>query len=260
MIEIGGGQFQMGLSRQESEQLRKRWPEEPFALHREEPAHPVQVERFRLAEAPVTCEEYAAFLADGGYQRDDVWQALREEPEVDPMQLKARFVDRTGQPGPQTWSHGRFPEGQERHPVHGVSWFEAMAFAWWKGARLPTEAEWEFAARGADGRLYPWGSEFDPECCAHRERKPAGTVPVDSMPGGRSPFGLWHMAGNVAEWTVDFYRPYPRGAEDRRAGPWDRVLRNDSYRGTPVSLRVTVRAASAPATRSAGWGFRLAAR
>ncbi len=258
MIDIGGGRFEMGLSRQVREQLQRQWPQEPFPFHREEPAHPVAVGPFRLAEAPVTCEEYAAFMADGGYAREDVWQALRGEPEVDAAQLKARFVDRTGQPGPLSWSGGRFPEGQARHPVHGVSWFEAMAFAQWKGLRLPTEAEWEFAARGTDGRLYPWGPEFDPERCTTRGRKPEDTVPVDSLPGGKSPFGALHMAGNVAEWTSELYLPYPGAIEDRRVGPRDRAVRNDFFKGTPLSLRATVRTAHAPATRFPGLGFRVA--
>jgi formylglycine-generating enzyme required for sulfatase activity len=258
VIDIGGGRFEMGLSRQDREQLQRQWPQEPFAFHREEPAHTVAVGPFRLAEAPVTCEEYAAFMADSGYTREDVWKALREEPQVDVAQLKARFVDRTGRPGPLSWSGGRFPEGQARHPVHGVSWFEAMAFAEWKNLRLPTEAEWEFAARGTDGRLYPWGPEFDPARCTTRERKLEDTVPVDSLPEGKSPFGVLHLAGNVAEWTADLYRPYPGGVEDKRVGPRDRVVRNDFFKGTALSLRATVRTAHAPVSRFPGLGFRVA--
>ncbi len=260
MIDISGGHFEMGLAREVREQLQRQWSQEPFPYHREEPAHRVSVGPFRLAEAPVTCEEYAAFLADGGYTREDLWQALRAEPQVDVAKLKARFVDRTGQPGPLSWSGGRFPEGHGRHPVHGVSWFEAMAYAEWKGARLPTEAEWEFAARGPEGRLYPWGSEWDAERCAHGDRKPVDTVSVDSLPGGKSPFGVAHMAGNVAEWTADLYRPYPGGVEEHRVGPRERVVRGDFFKGTQLSLRATVRTPHEPGARYPGFGFRLASQ
>ncbi|MDY7228556.1 formylglycine-generating enzyme family protein [Hyalangium rubrum] len=260
MIDISGGRFEMGLSRPVREQLQKKSPQEPFPFHREEPAHPVSVGPFRMAEAPVTCEEYAEFMADGGYQREDVWAALRQEPDVDVAQLQARFVDQTNLPGPLTWREGRFAQGLGRHPVHGVSWFEAMAYATWKGVRLPTEAEWEFAARGTDGRLYPWGMEFDPERCTHRGRQPNATLPVDSLPEGRSPLGMLHMVGNVAEWTGDLYRPYPGGLEERRAGPRDRSVRNDFFKGTPLSLRATVRTPHPPDSRFPGLGFRVAAQ
>jgi len=86
-------------------------------------------------------------------------------------------------------------------PVTGVDWWDAYAYAQWKGRRLPTEEEWEKAARGTDGRLYPWGNDFDAAKCNSAATPHAHSLPVDAMPGDKSPFGVCGMAGNVAEWT-----------------------------------------------------------
>jgi len=90
------------------------------------------------------------------------------------------------------------PESIADHPVVYVDLDDARAFARWAGKRLPTEAEWQFAAQGTDGRRWPWGDEFDPRCC-HGDGR--GTEPARSRPLGRSPYGCYHMAGNVWEWT-----------------------------------------------------------
>jgi len=96
------------------------------------------------------------------------------------------------------WQDGRFPPGQADHPVVYVDLDDARAYARWAGKRLPTEAEWHFAAQGPDGRTWPWGNEFDPARC---NGEGPGTTPVTAYPAGRSPFGCYDMAGNVWEWT-----------------------------------------------------------
>ncbi len=258
LIDILGGRFRMGLeSAQEARLQGLSGGLSAFPFHTEKPAHEVTVRPFRLARTPVTNAEYAAFIEAGGYQDDAHWKALWEEKELDGASVRRGFVDQTGRPGPLTWRDGRPPEGKERHPVSGVSWFEAQAYCAWKRLRLPTEAEWEFAARGTDGRLYPWGNEFDPARTTHREQPEPDTVPVDALPEGKSPFGVLHLSGNVAEWVADRFQPYP-GSGPYRMGPIDRVIRGDFYKGTPESLRATVRTPRTPTDRFAGFGFRCA--
>lgn len=258
MKEIAGGTFQMGLTRAEAERLQRLYSPSPFPYHREMPEHRVEVRPFLIDEVPVTNEKFAAFVQAGGYSDDLFWEALLAEPDLSAAEVRATFVDSTGRPGPLAWINGQPPPGKERHPVSGVSWYEARAYCRFRGYRLPAEAEWELAARGKDGRLYPWGNEFDPSRCAHREVASPDTVPVDSMASGQSPFGVAHMAGNVAEWVEDRYAPYP-GAVSSERFLVERVLRNDFFLGTPESLRVTVRTPRNPVDRFRGLGFRCAA-
>jgi serine/threonine-protein kinase len=107
---------------------------------------------------------------------------------------------------PDTWSGGTFPDGKADHPVTGISSEDALAFAAWAGKRLPTEQEWEMAARGLDGRTYPWGEGLDPQRCNVSESGIADTTPVDRYPSGASPFGCLDMAGNVWEWCDSWYQ------------------------------------------------------
>ncbi|RPI35219.1 MAG: hypothetical protein EHM70_00275 [Chloroflexota bacterium] len=110
-----------------------------------------------------------------------------------------KFVDATGHDAPSHWRRGVWPEGLANHPVVNVNWFSANAYAEWVGKRLPNELEWEKAARGVDGRLWPWGNVFHPTLCNIRSE---GTSPVGFYsPAGDSPYGAADMAGNVWEWV-----------------------------------------------------------
>jgi formylglycine-generating enzyme required for sulfatase activity len=117
-----------------------------------------------------------------------------------------RFVDAVGWRPPPGWKDGVYAEGAEFYPVVEVTWWDAAAYARWAGKRLPTEEEWEKAARGPDGERYPWGGDWDPE----RANNDTDLLPAVSKLEGASPYGAVNMAGNAAEWTASVYAPYPR--------------------------------------------------
>ena len=164
-----------------------------------------------------------------------------------------------------------------KHPVVGVTWRQAVAYCRWRRARLPTEAEWEKAARGTDGRLYPWGSRFDParlNYCDRRCRLPwrdrgyddgsEDTTPVDAHPAGASPYGALELAGNVWEWVADRYDPsfYERSPARDPTGPaggTQRVTRGGGIFDDRVFTRATVRRRFVPTVASTSTGFRCAA-
>ncbi len=124
-----------------------------------------------------------------------------------------QFVDATGHRAPKYWTaNGRIPAGKKRHPVTGVTFADASAYARWKGRRLPTEQEWEKAARGPGGLRWPWGNVFDPHKANVGQKD---TTPVGSYPQGCNSYGLCDMAGNVWEWTSTWYAPYPGAPENR---------------------------------------------
>lgn len=144
----------------------------------EKPQHLVEVKPFYLDRTEVTNERYKA------------------------------FVEATGHRAPKHWRGKQPPAGEEKFPVVNISWDDAVAFAAWEDKRLPTEEEWEFAARGRDGRLYPWGSEWNPEFANTAESSTGKIVEVGRYPGGASPFGVLDLCGNVWEWTASDLRSY----------------------------------------------------
>lgn len=167
------------------------------------------LDEFFIDRFEVTNEQYREFVAAGGYTKLEHWNEF--PPGADPAELMADFVDRTGQPGPRGWSAGRYPEGEARYPVSGVSWYEAAAYAEFRGRALPTLHQWEKAARdgettGYDGYVLPWGFVRGGEEVGHRSRSQAtGPGPVDEHPFGISPYGAYAMAGNAKEWLANRY-------------------------------------------------------
>lgn len=156
--------------------------------------------------------------------------------------------------------------GKPNHPVVGVTWDDAVRFCKWVGKRLPSEAEWEYAAKGTDHRKWPWEGAFDPKKA--NTNLPGDfhgrTAPVDAYEAGTSPFGLSQMAGNAAEWTSDYFDPtfYRKTKESNDpAGPKsgrERVVRGGSYRDSAHTVRVAARRPKIPTEVDNTIGFRCA--
>ncbi len=176
----------------------------------------VETGAYFITRTPITNGQYAAFVAETGHPAPDVdratWKSYRL---AHPYSATRRHA----------WAGARPPPGRERHPVTLVSHDDAIAYAAWIGRetgrrwRLPTELEWEKAARGADGRRFPWGDAFDPGRLNSHDAGPFATTPVGAFPGGASPFGLLDAAGQVFEWTAT-----PAGQPGRyivKGGSWD---------------------------------------
>lgn len=194
----------------------------------------------------------------------------------------ARFVAATGHAPPLDWEKGEIPKNRLFHPVTMVSWFDAAAYAEWAKKRLPTELEWEKAARGTDGRRWPWGDTIDP-ARLNTYYSVGSTTPVTDYPNGASVFGAMDMAGNVTEWTADNFAPYPGSdaspdifkvkfatpatPEDRQKKVVDlkvvdnisyRVLRGGSWKSDPFSTATYHRNFALPNYASDFYGFRCA--
>ena len=176
-----------------------------------------------------------------------------------------KFMMATKRPKPLYWDDKRFNKSE--FPVVGVSWYDAMAYAKWKGRRLPTEAEWEKAARGNDGRLYPWGKKWAKGFFFFfvniygMDDKYSHTAPVDYYQSGASPFGIFNMSGNVWEWCLDWYEPdyYGHSPEINPMGPAAskmKVLRGGSWANTIDSAQVVLRARNSPRVKNSIYGFR----
>jgi len=163
---------------------------------------------------------------------------------------------------PRHWGGFDVPTGLEQHPVHRISWFEAVQYCEWAGKRLPTEAEWEKAARGTDGRRWPWGDIFDEDNALVWDRgEYTMTAAVDAHPGGASPYGVYEMAGNVEEWCADWYDAYPGSTYRGKAfGQTFKVLRGGNSFFTQNHARCAYRCFTRPEDSGidgvVGCGFR----
>jgi iron(II)-dependent oxidoreductase len=177
----------------------------------------IMVQGVFLDRCPVTNQQYQKFVNAGGYQEAAIW-----DPEIWPAVLD--FTDSTGQPGPRFWVKGRFPPGEAKLPVVGVSWYEAVAYSRWVGKRLPTDAEWVKAASWpvtlSPGthvqRKYPWGDAMDRRKANVWGSGPNRIVPVEEFSEGVSVGGLYQLIGNVWEWTATNLEIDPTALEETR--------------------------------------------
>ena len=177
----------------------------------EKPAHVVTVRPFFLDQHEVACSDYE------------------------------KFVKATNHRPPPGWVQGNCPSGAHKNPVTGVDWYDANAYAQWIGKRLPTEEEWEFAARGTDGRLYPWGNQWRNNVANAGDSTVGHFANVGSYPDGKSPFGVMDMIGNAWEWTATELRAYP-GAQVRDQNQAElRVIRGGYWGSTPAKATATFR-------------------
>jgi formylglycine-generating enzyme required for sulfatase activity len=172
-----------------------------------------------------------------------------------------QFIDSMRRQPPKHWRNGRYADGEATLPVVNVSWDEAVAYANWAKKRLPTEEEWEYAARGTDGRLYPYGNEWKSQLssAAPSPTQSGELRAVGSYPGGMSPFGVYDMAGNVAEWTASDFKLYPGSKlppNDPNAGR--KVVRGGAFNAEAKFQTATDRFFHLPATQVDFIGFRCA--
>jgi iron(II)-dependent oxidoreductase len=236
MVRLPGGTFIMGSD---------------GALADEQPPHALTLRPFRIDRRPVNNAEFAAFLESIGGTSSRQGQHLFDADDGD-----AEIHRVNGR-----W---RADPGRERHPAIEMSWYGARDYCRAKGKRLPTEAEWEFAARGIAGRRYPWGETPPDSTRARYGGRWGSTAAAGSLVRGATPDGVLDLAGNVHEWTASIAMPYPYRADDGREHPdriADRVTRGGAADTSADTLRTTWRGATVSRRATAGHhniGFRCA--
>ncbi|OEJ93374.1 ergothioneine biosynthesis protein EgtB [Streptomyces thermolilacinus] len=257
-VRIPGGPFTMGVSHDD----------EPWALDNERPGHVRFVPEFFLDTVPVTCGAYRHFIDDGGY-RDPRWWAPEGWEQIRRHGIGAPLFWR--REGGQ-WLRRRFGVVEpvpDDEPVLHVSWYEADAYARWAGRRLPTEAEWEKAARhdpaSGRSRRYPWGDAEPSPDHANLGQRHLRPAPAGAYAAGASPLGVRQLIGDVWEWTASDFLPYPgfvafpyREYSQVFFGPEHKVLRGGSFAVAPVACRGTFRNWDLPVRRQIFAGFRTA--
>ncbi|MFZ5951741.1 MAG: formylglycine-generating enzyme family protein [Candidatus Rifleibacteriota bacterium] len=232
MVEVKAGTYLLGSER---------------GNHDERPIRKIDTKGFWIDKYEVTCAQYQRFLEDirkNGHK----WCHPTEPNHKDhtPYHTYAwalRF----------SWVGGQPPRGMLNAPVVLVDWYDAYAYAKWAGKRLPTEDEWEIAARGGDGRDYPWGNTFSADRCNVGDQP----VTVGLYPEGASPWGTFDMAGNVAEWTLTTYDPNPRESVIFEGKFGQPIIRGGSWDDTSKACRSSARdVRRSPVYRSTTVGFR----
>lgn len=270
MVKIPAGEFLMGSTPQQVIKLIKRFPEvEKRLLEREIPQHKVYLKAYLIGKYLVTNKEFAQFIRETGY----LTTAERLE---NGFVFNPNFNEVKG----ANWKHPFGPNSnikdKDTHPAVQVSWDDAQEYCKWlsvktnNDCRLPTEAEWEKAARGTDGRIFPWGNNWNPAIC-NVEYRIKDTTPIGFFsPASDSPYGCADMGGNVFQWTsttIGVKEPWPakftypyNGLDGREDLNLDsrRISRGGSYSRGEIYCRTAFRFADLPTDRYSAQGFRLA--
>lgn len=269
MIEIPAGKFLMGSTKKEIEKYFKKFPYiDRKLLERECPQHKVFLDKYKIGKYPITNEEFGEFIKLTRY-------VTLAEKEGFGNVFNPTFSSVKG----ADWRHPLGPDSdilsKGKHPVVQVSWYDAVEFCRWLSNKtgkkhfLPSEAQWEKAARGKDGQIFPWGNVWNPKMC-NSDFRFEGTTPVEKFsPESDSPFGCVDMSGNVFEWTsttigsidpwpAKFIYPYKPndGREDLKVKT-RRVGRGGSYSRSEVYCRTSFRFADPPSDRYSAQGFRV---
>jgi formylglycine-generating enzyme required for sulfatase activity len=202
MVAVSAGPFTMGSDKEDTSGVTAEYGLTKPLYQDEHPAHPVTLPAYFIDQHEVTNDRYQ------------------------------KFIEATGARPPGHWVDGKPPADRGNYPATGMNWYDADRYCTWAGKRLPTEAEWEKAARGPDGLDYPWGNDFDVKKANTGGSGRADLAPVGSYPQSRSPYGADDMAGNVWEWVADWYQPYPGSTYRSDAfGQKFKVLRGGSWGG-----------------------------
>jgi formylglycine-generating enzyme required for sulfatase activity len=257
MVLVHGGTIDMGINADEIPRFQKVFDIYNTQLFQEElPKHPVTVDDFYLDKFLVTNQQFKRFT-DANVE----WQRDRIRPELD----HGNYL--------KHWANPKTFNAHANDPVVNVNWYSAVAYCRWLGKRLPTEAEWEFAARGGRNTVFPWGDAPPDKTRANYSATGLGTTsPVGAFPG--NPYGLFDMAGNVWQFLADQWKAYPATAEknpvagENRFVDGDaflqvktrRVIRGGSFGGAPVNLWVEYRDSHPPNGSREFVGFRCAAQ
>ena len=281
MVLITGGSFVIGISEAKFKAIIEAERKNNLADEAEQwyedavNSRPVTVAAFELARYPVTNAQYKRFMNAGAYRHVAPWwnEAAQAWLQRDDTKTKglSEYQIRKYKDRPEFWEDERFGKTRPNHPVVGINWYEATAFCAWLTQhlsdgyvyRLPSEAEWEYAARGTARRPYPWGDALPDAERANFNQTHGGTSAVGCFPAGATPEGLLDMAGNVWEWMRSEYQAYPYNAGDGRESGADPAQKSFTFRGAswlnqPIYLRAANRNHYTPDYRDDDLGLRLA--
>ena len=240
LVPVPAGEFEMGSSK----------AEDPQASEEELPQHTVYLSDYWIDKTEVSNAQYAMCVADSG---------ACTKPANNSSETRGSYYD-----------DSQYAD----YPVVFVSWSQAAAYCEWAGRQLPTEAEWEKAARGQDGRIYPWGSSFDGTLAnycdvncqtawkdSHFDDGYIDTAPVGKYPDGASMYGVLDMAGNVYEWVADWFEPYSQDRQINPEGPYsglDKIIRGGSWGDDAAHIRSSIRSPINADSLRGSIGFRCA--
>lgn len=233
MVLVPAGSFLMGVPRSDRDGGRDEYPR-----------HEVYLDAYYIDKYEVTNGRYLEFIRATGH----------------------RVPKHPSDPKQDLWKDGLMPESIADRPVINVDWYDADAYCRWAGKRLPTEAEWEKAARGTDERRFPWGNTEPTDKHLNYHQRWIGEktlMPVGSYEAGKSPYGAYDMAGNVWEWVADWYDPlyYEKSPRNNPKGPetgTHKVLRSSGWHVETPLVRIFTRVKSDPLNRNSATGFRCA--